>query len=198
MDGRRLTRSRDDRMIAGVAGGLAEYLDIDPSIVRVVWALLVFAWGFGLLAYIVMAIVVPEEDEIPGGQPWAAPGSTAAGSTAPGSTATGATDPTAGSPLSPREARRAARRARSGDEGRTVAIVGGGLLVLIGAAFLLREFIPAIDFDFFWPLVLVVLGIVIVVGALRPGSARDDSRRTGAGPTTGSDANSGLGGGDQA
>ena len=173
---RRLTRSRDDRMIAGVAGGLAEYLDIDPSIVRVVWALLVFAWGFGLLAYIVMAIVVPEEDEVPGGQPWAA---------TPGTTATGSTDPAAApNQLSPREARRAARRARSGDEGRTVAIVGGGLLVLIGVAFLLREFIPAIDFDFFWPLVLVVLGIVIVVAALRPGGGRSGS--TGAGTGTGS------------
>jgi phage shock protein C len=179
---RRLTRSRDDRMIAGVAGGLAEYLDIDASIVRVVWALLVFAWGLGLLLYIVMAIVVPEEDEVPGGQSWAAPGSTAAAST----------DPAAANQLSPREARRAARRARRGDEGRTVAIVGGGLLVLIGVAFLLREFIPAIDFDLFWPLILVILGIVIVVGALRPGG-RNGSTGTG----TGGGA-PGAGTGDQA
>ncbi len=171
---RRLTRSRDDRMIAGVAGGLADYLDIDPSIVRVVWALLVFAWGLGLLLYIVMAIVVPEEDAVPDGQPWAAPGAT--------DPATGATDPAAASAASAREARRAARRARRGDEGRTIAILGGALLVLIGVAFLLRELVPAIDFDFFWPLVLVVLGIVIVVAALRPGG-RSGSGTRGGGPT---------------
>ena len=57
----RLYRSPDDRMLAGVAGGLAEMLDIDPSIVRIVWAvLIVLTGGLALLVYIVMAIVVPE------------------------------------------------------------------------------------------------------------------------------------------
>ena len=41
--------------------GIAEYLGIDPTIVRLVWALLVFGWGTGLLAYIVCAFVLPEE-----------------------------------------------------------------------------------------------------------------------------------------
>ena len=59
---RRLHRARDERMIAGVAGGLARYLEIDPSIVRVLWAVLVvLTGGLMLLLYIIMAIVVPEE-----------------------------------------------------------------------------------------------------------------------------------------
>src|SRR3989337_2478325 len=58
----RLYRSRDERMIAGVAGGLAERLDLDPSLVRIIWAWLVLPTGFrALLVYVVMAIVVPEE-----------------------------------------------------------------------------------------------------------------------------------------
>jgi phage shock protein C len=57
----RLYRSRDDRMLFGVAGGMADWLDIDPAIVRIVWALLVFAAGTGILLYIVAAIVIPEE-----------------------------------------------------------------------------------------------------------------------------------------
>src|SRR3990172_6977792 len=58
----RLYRSRDERMIAGVAGGLAERLDLDPSLVRIIWAVLVLPTGFlALLVYVVMAIVVPEE-----------------------------------------------------------------------------------------------------------------------------------------
>jgi phage shock protein PspC (stress-responsive transcriptional regulator) len=57
----RLYRSRDDRMLFGVAGGMADWLDIDPAIVRIVWALLIFAGGAGLLLYIVAAIVIPEE-----------------------------------------------------------------------------------------------------------------------------------------
>ena len=58
---KRLYRSRTERMVAGVCGGLAEYFDIDPTIVRLVFVLLALAGGPGLLIYIVMAIVVPEE-----------------------------------------------------------------------------------------------------------------------------------------
>ena len=56
----RLYRSRHDRMLAGVAGGLAEMWGADPSLVRVIWALLViFTGGLAFLVYIVMALVVP-------------------------------------------------------------------------------------------------------------------------------------------
>jgi hypothetical protein len=70
-----------------------------------------------------------------------------------------------------REARREARRARRAAnpaEGRTVGLVIGGFLVLVGIAFLLREFIPAINFDLFWPILLVLLGVVVLVAAFRP------------------------------
>ena len=72
----RLYRSVDDRMLAGVAGCVAERLDADPSIIRVVWALLVvLTGGLALVAYVVMAIVVPEApDDRPAGQPlWQSP-----------------------------------------------------------------------------------------------------------------------------
>lgn len=58
---KKLYRSRDDRIIWGVCGGLAKYFDIDPTIVRIIFVLLVLANGLGLLAYIIMAIVVPLE-----------------------------------------------------------------------------------------------------------------------------------------
>ena len=58
---KRLYRSRDDRMIWGVCGGIAKYFDIDPTLVRLITILLIFAWGFSILAYIVLAIVVPVE-----------------------------------------------------------------------------------------------------------------------------------------
>lgn len=56
----RLYRSRGDRKIAGVAGGLAEYLKIDPVLVRLGFVGLALLQGVGLLIYIVMAMVVPE------------------------------------------------------------------------------------------------------------------------------------------
>jgi len=62
MNSRRLYRSADDRILAGVAGGVAAYFDIDPVIVRVIWFLSVFFSGsLTFWAYVVMAIVVPAE-----------------------------------------------------------------------------------------------------------------------------------------
>ncbi len=58
---KRLYRSKDDRMIAGVCAGLAEYLDIDPTIVRLLFALGLIAGGATFWAYLVMMMVVPEE-----------------------------------------------------------------------------------------------------------------------------------------
>ncbi len=61
MNRRRLTRCREDRLIAGVASGVAEYFDLDPSLVRVLWFLSILLGGLGLLLYIGMAIIVPIE-----------------------------------------------------------------------------------------------------------------------------------------
>lgn len=58
---KRLYRSRDDRMISGVCAGLAEYIDIDPTIVRLLFVLGLFAGRATFWAYLVMMMVVPEE-----------------------------------------------------------------------------------------------------------------------------------------
>lgn len=58
---KKLHRSREDRMIWGVCGGLARYFDIDPAIVRIIAVLSIFLNGAGILAYIILAIVVPLE-----------------------------------------------------------------------------------------------------------------------------------------
>ncbi len=56
---KRLHRSRTEKMIAGVCGGIAEYLDIDPTIVRVLWVLVAFLAGTGILLYLILWIVMP-------------------------------------------------------------------------------------------------------------------------------------------
>jgi phage shock protein C len=64
----RLTRSRDDRVLAGVAGGLGRYLGVDPLVVRLGFIVLALAWGGGVLAYLVAWLLVPEDtaDEVAG------------------------------------------------------------------------------------------------------------------------------------
>ena len=61
MQERTLYRSRDDRMLAGVCGGIGEYFALDPTLVRLVFVLLAVFTGIGVLAYIVLWIVVPEQ-----------------------------------------------------------------------------------------------------------------------------------------
>ncbi len=150
----RLYRSRHDRMLAGVAGGLAEMWGADPSLVRVIWALLVvFTGGIALLVYIVMALVVPEEpldfDRAAEAGEAATPEAQAAARAA-------------------HDARVAARRAAGGERGAFPAsVILGGFLIILGGFFLAREFLPSIDFDWFWPLVLVGLGVLLVVTSMR-------------------------------
>ncbi|MGZ6214307.1 MAG: PspC domain-containing protein [Candidatus Limnocylindria bacterium] len=141
---RRLYKSDRDRVIAGVAGGVAQYLDVDPTIVRVIWALLALVTGgVFFVLYIVMWIVVPHEPytgEVPAGDP-AAPGAAAPGTwnAEPG------------------------RRHRSGGG----SWIFGLILVGLGLYFLAREYFPAIHVDRLWPLGLVLLGLVLLFGAVR-------------------------------
>ena len=59
--GKRLLRSKNNKMIAGVCGGIGEYFGIDPTIVRLLWVLLTFfSGGVGVLAYIIAWIIIPE------------------------------------------------------------------------------------------------------------------------------------------
>lgn len=61
MNNKRLCRSTSSKMIFGVCGGIAEYLNLDPTIIRLLWVLLTFMAGSGIFAYIICAIIMPEE-----------------------------------------------------------------------------------------------------------------------------------------
>ena len=57
---KKLCKSNTNKMIAGVCGGVAEYLGVDPTVVRLIWVLFTALGGSGLLAYILAAIIMPE------------------------------------------------------------------------------------------------------------------------------------------
>lgn len=65
MSAKRLYRSRSNQQIAGVCGGLAEYFNIDPTLVRLLFVAFALMGGPGLIVYIAMAIIIPEEDKVP-------------------------------------------------------------------------------------------------------------------------------------
>jgi len=61
MEKKKLHKSASNQVLAGVCGGIGEYLDIDPTIIRLIWAGFTILGGSGLLAYIVAALVIPAE-----------------------------------------------------------------------------------------------------------------------------------------
>ena len=165
---RRLYRSRRDSMLGGVAGGVADYFDMDPSIVRVAWAVLALVTGgIFLVLYVVMWVVVPEG-------PSAAIVARTAAEDAPGA----AVEPGSVAPRSePGTSQPTAAEAPAADwsgrdeqlrhRGSGGAVIFGVILIALGAWFLIDQFVPAIDTDLLWPVALVVLGIVLLVIALR-------------------------------
>ncbi len=61
---KKLTKSNSERMICGVCGGLGKYLGIDATVIRLLWVLFSFMGGAGVLAYIIAAIIIPQEPTI--------------------------------------------------------------------------------------------------------------------------------------
>ncbi len=152
----RLYRSPTDRVIAGVAGGLAAWLRIDPSIVRVAWVVLaVLSGGIFLLVYLVMMIVVPLPP--PGWVPSAAPPPQGQWTSAPPSGQPGAqwtTPPaTTGSTW------------KAPDPGNA-GIVFGVILVGLGVWFLVDQYVD-IDWQLVWPLIVILIGAALIAGAIR-------------------------------
>lgn len=157
---KRLYRSRSDRRLWGVCGGLAKYFDIDPTIVRVIFVLLIFAKGLGILAYIILAIVVPlERSKI------ATPKETVREKLEEmKETAT--------------ELGREIQSTLAGGEGESEEVtkarhrrlnILGIILILVGILFLLGSFDLLWWFRWgnLWPLIIVAIGVLIIVSARR-------------------------------
>jgi phage shock protein C len=63
--GKRLQRSRTEKMIGGVCGGLGEYFEIDPTVIRVLWVAINAAGGAGIILYLILWVVMPEQPPAP-------------------------------------------------------------------------------------------------------------------------------------
>jgi phage shock protein C len=148
---KRLYRSRKNRMLGGVCGGIAEYFEIDPVIIRLVTVALFFVGGSAVLAYIIALIVIPYE-------PWETAASQGK-EAAPPAAATTASSPASEAP----------RRQGSSD---SVPLFLGILLIVIGAVFLMHNmpiFSPFYFWarhyvrHFFWPSILIVFGVFLIM-----------------------------------
>jgi phage shock protein C len=135
---KRLTRS-SDRMVGGVAGGLARYFRIDPVIVRLGFVLLALIQGIGVVVYLLMWLLVPDESsrEMTGDDVVRA---------------------------NIEDMRAQVQRLGTGLRGNSqLPMIIGLSLVGLGALFLLHEFFPALPQGFLWPLVLIGVGAYLLL-----------------------------------
>jgi phage shock protein PspC (stress-responsive transcriptional regulator) len=199
---RRLYRSRD-RQLAGVAGGMAEYLDIDPTVMRILWILVgLLTAGFAILAYIVLAIVIPDAPWAPSapapagawgqgyaGYPSAPPASAPASGWATAGAAgaapsTGYAAPSAGyapSGTAPAASWGAYAVPQPRTENRRfgAAAIVGVVFVVIGAVALADVVIPGwVAPAALGPAILIAIGAAFVVSSIRRSPAADNGGAT--------------------
>jgi phage shock protein C len=178
---RRLYRCRRDRQLAGVAAGMAEYLDLDPTLVRILWILSAFVGGFTIVLYIILAFVIPiEPATLPGPGSWHAAGPAWGAQPTPGAgmdqadAAPGSVqDPGAGAPPDIGTAGIAWHApwhderpdSRRGGRG---GLYAGVLLIVFGAFALANTLIPGwAGIGWLGPALLVALGVALLAGSIR-------------------------------
>lgn len=133
----RFTKSKTDKIIAGVCGGIAEYFDIDPIIVRLLFVIVSMAGGAGVPLYIVLAIVMPEADSTLSNQ----------------------------AEVIKENAKAASEKVKNSTKNMQKSSTGAIILIALGILFLMEStgfhlvasFFRAI-FKF-WPVILIILGV---------------------------------------
>ncbi len=144
MEQKRFYRSTTDRVLGGVAAGLAEYFNLDPVLIRLLFVIFALAGGGGVLLYIIFWIVIPEKplnlnQNRPAMDTEQKPqdeGNTYASSS-------GNPQPAQGNPV---------------EKKKRGSLIGGLVLITVGCIFLADEFFPNVNFGDLWPVILIVIG----------------------------------------
>lgn len=144
-----LYRSNKDKMIAGICGGLSDYFDMDPTIVRILWVVFTFATnGAGIIAYIVGMFIIPKKpyefqthSNNEGGEHM--------------------NDKYTNS-NSERETSHNVNEGNYVNDKKHSSKLAGVILIMIGAYFLLREFFAWIDFSYVWPVMIIIVGVMVI------------------------------------
>jgi len=144
---KRLYRSRTEKMVAGVAGGIAQYLDIDPVFVRIAFVTLIFFHGAGIIIYLISAIIIPKEDLVFGPKP--------------------IEDTEEAAEKEKQKAAEKEKRKMSREK------IFGGILVALGVIFLADNLFMEITFENIFPLVLIVIGGWMVFNTFKKEKANE-------------------------
>ncbi|MDP4092963.1 MAG: PspC domain-containing protein [Bacillota bacterium] len=137
---KRLYRSRNNRVIAGVCGGISEYFQIDPVLIRLIF-IITGVFGAGVLVYFIAMVIMPREDEVnrqgynPDQNEWG------------------------GSNYNKQPEEEQYSNGNHTDRSKLVIGVG---LILFGCIFLFKQVFPWFHFDFFWPALVIAIGLFFI------------------------------------
>lgn len=134
---KKLYRSKDDKMIAGVCGGLGDYFGVDGTLIRIVWVLATLIGGAGIIAYIICALVFPE-------------GSSSKAGIGDEEYIVGAKD---------YENNHYIDDNKGGEKNK---ILIGAILIILGVVFLFRRYVYWFDFNKLLPIVLIIIGGYVI------------------------------------
>ena len=140
MENKRLERSRSNRVIAGVCAGMASYFNIDIALMRVLFVVAAMCGSFGFWMYVILWIVVPEENIIGPGSNEKSYGETI--------------------DITPKE-EKAERKPLSG------AMIAGLILIFIGLVALIDNFTPLAWVWKLWPVPIIIIGVIILINSLK-------------------------------
>ncbi|AEM78380.1 PspC domain-containing protein [Thermoanaerobacter wiegelii] len=132
--GRKLYRSREQKMLGGVCGGIAEYFDVDVTLVRLICLLAIFS-GFGLIPYIIAWIIIPEN-------PYQLKGKII--------------------DEEPKTGEQQDNAVETEDKTNKANEVLGWVLVILGVLLLLNRLLPWLSFKIIWPVLLIIIGLGIL------------------------------------
>ncbi len=126
-----LYRSTRDKMIGGVCGGIAEYFEVDSTVVRLICAITFLAGGTGVFAYIIALIIIPERTEY------------------------NSSKDEVNMEKETIYYEDGQMKQKVDDKNRLIA---GGILIFLGVTFLFKQFFYWFDFSYIWPVVLIIIG----------------------------------------
>ncbi|SNX55116.1 PspC domain-containing protein [Thermoanaerobacterium sp. RBIITD] len=130
---KRLYRSKTQAVLGGVCGGIAEYFDVDVTIIRLIWVLAALMGGTGLLFYIIAWVIIPENPyQIKNPE------------------------------FKPEDVPQDGERPNISNR-KSNSEIFGWILIGLGILFLLKIFVPWMGFHIFWPIVLIVIGLAIIL-----------------------------------
>lgn len=153
---KRIYRSKKNKIIAGVCSGIAEYFNIDPTIVRIIFILLIFGQGAGILIYIICWFIIPEEPE------------NTKEKTEQKDKKEHSDTTTVEHKIDHKIEDKLQNTIKPSSKTRTSQFFGIALIAL-GVLFLLNQFSSRFSFSKFWPIILILLGAVILINTNKKG-----------------------------